>query len=98
MVALFAWTLVVWHRAGTCLGMAFLCKHTRNTETRVYKYRYADVQNVLGWEIYVNIHQLSKLGASYLVIFYCQNWHIHQSVKSFDKDLVENKAKIDGFL
>ena len=97
-VALFVWTPVLWHRAGTCLGMAFLCKHTRNTETCVYKYRYADVRNVLRWDIYVNIHQLSMLGASYLVNCYCQKWHIHQSVKFFDKDLVENKAKIDGFL
>ena len=81
MVALFVWTPVVWHWAGTCLGMAILCKHTRNTETRVYKYRYADVRSVLRWDIYVNIHhQLSKLGASY-------------STNPLTKTLVEGKDR-----
>ena len=90
MVALFVWTLGVWHREGTCLGMAFLCKHTRNTETRVFKYRYADVQNVLRWDIYVNVHLLSK---KCFLIIDCQNRYIHSCVKSFNKDLVENKAR-----
>ena len=53
MVVLFVWTLLAWQRAGTRLGMAFLCKHTRKTETREHKYRYAKVRVVLRWDIYV---------------------------------------------
>ena len=50
---------LVWHRAGTRLGMAFLCKH-RNTEIHECQYRYAEVPSILRGDIYVNICSLSR--------------------------------------
>ena len=59
---------LVWHRAGTRLGMAFLCKH-RNTEIHECQYRYAEVPSILRGDIYVNICSLSRQDGGVIFCF-----------------------------
>ena len=70
MVALFVWTPVVWHWEGTCLGMAVLCKHTRNTETRCTN---IDMQMCGAFSD----------GTFMLIYITCQSWRPHIQIFSW---------------